>query len=95
MDKNGTPLLQLVEDFLLAKRSAGCSDKTVSWYRDNLTGYLRFLQEEGETLVLRSLTADSVRHFTVHLQTRRVKYAGNRLRRTVGQGLSSHTSVRP
>ena len=29
MDKNCTPLLQLVEDFLLAKRSAVCSDCSV------------------------------------------------------------------
>jgi hypothetical protein len=76
MDKKGTPLPQLFEDFLLAKRSAGCSAKTVSWYRDNLTGYLRFLQEEGEPPVLRSFTGDSVRRFTVHLQARRVKYGG-------------------
>lgn len=91
MDKNATPLPQLAEDFLLAKRSSGCSEKTVSWYRDNLLAYMRFLEKEGESPILRSFTAEGVQRFTVHLQGRRVKYPGNQFRRVVGEGLSSHT----
>jgi len=91
MDKSRVPLDQLIEDFLLAKRSAGCSEKTVSWYGDNLRRFLRFLAEEGQAPVLKSFSAPAARRFTVYLQALRVKYAGNCLRRTVGEELSSHT----
>ncbi len=89
VDKTKTPLAQLFEDFLLAKRSSGCSPKTATWYRDNLSSYTRFLAVEGAAL--RDFTPDSVRRYTVYLQERRVKYEGNRLRRTNGEPLSSHT----
>jgi len=91
MDKKNTPFNRLIDDFLLAKRSAGCSEKTVSWYSANILIYLRFLEEEGHPPLLRSFTADSVRRYTVHLQGRRVKFENNPLRRTVGQALSSQT----
>ena len=91
MDKRETPLAQLAEDFLLAKRSAGCSDKTGSWYRENVRGFLRFLEAEGTPPILKSFSVETVRRYTVHLQERRLKYAGNRLRRAVGEGLSTHT----
>jgi site-specific recombinase XerD len=90
VDKTRTPLERLFEDLLLAKRSSGCSAKTVSWYRDNLGSYQRFLGP-GERPELRDFTPGSVRRYTVHLQERRIKYEGNRLRRTVGEPLSSHT----
>lgn len=63
MDKNATPLPQLAEDFLLAKRSSGCSEKTISWYRDNLLAYMRFLENEGEPPILRSFSVKNVRRF--------------------------------
>ena len=91
MDKKNTPFNRLIDDFLLAKRSAGCSEKTVSWYRDNILNYVRFLEGEGNPAVLKSFSADSVRRYTVHLQGRRVKFENNPLRKTVGQALSSQT----
>ena len=91
VDKNGTPLTQLFEDFLLAKRSAGCSEKTVSWYQDNLRAYLKFLQTDGSLPVLRDFGAGGVRRYIVHLQDRRNKYEGNRFRRTAQEALSTHT----
>lgn len=91
VDKNMTGLPEVTQDFLLAKRSSGCSEKTISWYRDNLLAYMRFLENEGEPPILRSFSVENVRRFTVHLQDRRVKYPGNPLRRVAGQGLSSHT----
>jgi integrase/recombinase XerC len=91
MNKRETPLAQLAEDFLLAKRSAGCSDKTGSWYRENLRGFPRFLDAEGTAPILKSFSVETVRRYTVHLQERRLKYPGNRLRRAVGEGLSTHT----
>lgn len=90
VDKTNTPLSQLFEDFLLAKRSSGCSAKTVSWYRDNLCSYRKFV-EAGQSAELRDFTAESVRRYTVHLQERRIKYDGNKLRRVTGEALSSHT----
>ncbi|OFW64823.1 MAG: hypothetical protein A2Y74_06320 [Actinobacteria bacterium RBG_13_63_9] len=91
MDKRNTPFDRLIDDFLLAKRSAGCSEKTLSWYRDNILNYQRFLEGEGNPALLKSFSADSVRRYTVHLQGRRVKFENNPLRRTVGQALSSQT----
>ena len=91
MDKNDTPLTQLFEDFLLAKRSAGCSENTVTWYRDNLRAYLRFLQADGSLPVLADFGASSVRRYIVHLQDRRNKYERNRFRRTAQEPLSTHT----
>ena len=91
VDKKDTPLTQLFEDFLLAKRSAGCSEKTVSWYQDNLRAYLKFLQTDGSLPVLRDFGAGGVRRYIVHLQDRRNKYEGNRLRRTAQEALSTHT----
>ncbi len=91
MDKRNTPFDRLIDDFLLAKRAAGCSDKTLSWYRANITIYVRFLEAEGYPPLLKSFSADSVRRYTVHLQGRRVKFENNPLRRTEGQALSSQS----
>jgi len=90
MDKRNTPFTHLIDDFLLAKRSAGCSEKTISWYRANILIYLRFLEGEGHPPLLRSFSADSVRRYTVYLQERRVKFENNPLRRTEGR-LSSQS----
>lgn len=91
MNKDSTPLQQLHEDFLLTKRSAGCSKNTIDWYRSNLTLYRRWLADSGAEPVLRTFTADSVRRFIVHLQERRVKFERNHLRRIVKEPLSTHT----
>ena len=91
MDKKDTPLTQLFEDFLLAKRSAGCSENTVIWYRANLRAYLRFLQADSSLPVLGDFGASGVRRYIVHLQDRRNKYEGNRFRRTAQEPLSTQT----
>jgi site-specific recombinase XerD len=91
VDKKDTPLAQLFEDFLLAKRSAACSGSTVSWYRENLRAFAKFLGTDRIQPALRDFGPDAVRRYTVHLQDRRTKYEGNRLRRTAHEALSSHT----
>jgi hypothetical protein len=81
MDKGNIRLGQLVEDFLLAKRSAGCSTKTTSWYADTLSLYLRFLEAQGLPLILRSLseTAPGATPFTCKIggpSTREIRFVG-------------------
>lgn len=85
MDKQGTALNLLIEDFLLVKRSQGCSPRTVAWYRSNLKQFARELEKRGEKPVLASFTAANVRRYIEFLQERRTKYEGNHLRRVTDE----------
>lgn len=67
---NDTPLTTLIDAFTTYNRARGHSARTVSWYREGLEEFVRYLDSRGRRTVLADLTVDTAREWVVHLQSR-------------------------
>jgi site-specific recombinase XerD len=74
MDKSRIPLSKLVEDFALYNRTTNKSPRTVSWYSERLSLYLRFA---GEDATLADISIPNVRRFIAELQGRTLRNPNN------------------
>ena len=71
VNKGKLELSELVEQFELHNRSDGKSEKTVRWYNQSLGLFQNWLSSEGMSTRLRDLGEEEVRHFILHLQSRK------------------------
>jgi integrase/recombinase XerC/integrase/recombinase XerD len=69
-------LPELVELFKLKNQVEGKSDKTTSWYDDNLRSFLSYLKKENLGIDLPIFRIDVARKYILYLQNR-TKFAGN------------------
>lgn len=81
MDKWKIGLDQLIQHFEIFNRSEGKSPKTIKWYSDVLTIFLRWLESEGMSTEIGAVGEVEVRSFILHLQERQVN----------GRPLSTHS----
>jgi len=59
------PLDHFIQEFEIASRAAGLSEKTISWYTSALHHYQTFIDEDDHN----PCTVESLRRYFVHLQT--------------------------
>ena len=61
---------KLIIHFAQSNKAEGKSPKTISWYSEMLSGFVRFLESHGHRALLSELGVDTVREFIVHEQER-------------------------
>jgi integrase/recombinase XerC/integrase/recombinase XerD len=70
MNPEKLELSELVDKFLVHKRSEGWSERTVEWYQQALGLFQAWLEEEGMSTRLDDLGEDEMRLFILHLKGR-------------------------
>jgi len=70
INMNEVKLDKLIVHFAQSNRTEGKSPKTISWYSEMLTDFIRFLEPSGNRGVLSEFDVDTVREFVVHEQER-------------------------
>jgi len=65
-------LSKLILHFAQSNKAEGKSPKTVSWYSEMLSDFLRFQRSVGATGILSEFNLPNVRDFIIHEQNRRV-----------------------
>jgi len=63
---------KLISHFAQSNKAEGKSPKTVSWYTEMLSDFVRFLKSVGATGILSEFNLDNVRDFIIHEQNRQV-----------------------
>jgi len=63
-------LTKLILHFAQSNKAEGKSPKTVSWYSDMLSDFVRFLESSNKDPCLANLNATTVREFIIHEQGR-------------------------
>jgi integrase/recombinase XerC/integrase/recombinase XerD len=85
-----TPIVTLIDLFIVSKQIEGRSAKTLTWYRANLERFAGFMTN-GHEATLSQLSLDDARAFIAHLQGRTTRYDGHQMRRVQEGGLSPHS----
>ena len=68
MNPEKLELSELVDKFLVHKRSEGWSERTVEWYQQALALFQAWLAEQGMSTRLDDLGEDEMRPFILHLK---------------------------
>ncbi len=63
---------KLVLHFAQSNKAEGKSPKTIAWYTEMLTGFVRFLTTSGNRPVLEEFNIESVREFVTHERERKM-----------------------
>lgn len=61
-------LKKLISHFALSNRSEGKSPKTITWYTEMLSDFVRWLQRNGKSITLAEFNVMNVREFVIHMQ---------------------------
>ena len=80
----------LIDLFLTTKQTEGRSPKTISWYREMLTRFARYVGDESEAK-LHDIGLDDARAFVAYLQQRTTRYQDHPYKPEKEGGLSSST----
>ena len=70
LDMAELELEKLILHFALSNKAEGKSPKTISWYSEMLTGFVRFLTSTGKRPVLAEFNIALVRELIIHEQER-------------------------
>jgi integrase/recombinase XerC/integrase/recombinase XerD len=89
-EKMEITLPTLIELFVTTKQTEGRSPKTVTWYRDRLSRFAKFMGN-GSDARLKDLTLEDARAFVAHLQDLPTRYDGHPLKPRQEGGLSPST----
>lgn len=89
-NKAKLPLSSLIDLFILSKQIEGRSEKTLTWYRANLTNFDNFVASAGPATV-QDADLDKARAFIAQLQGRKTRYESHNVRPQKEGGLSSYT----
>ncbi len=65
-------LVKLISHFAQSNKAEGKSPKTISWYTEMLTDYVKFLKATGRDAILAKLNSEIVREFIISEQGRKV-----------------------
>jgi site-specific recombinase XerD len=76
MDICSPDLIHLTENIVMVLTSEGKSQKTFSWYRDNLKRFARYLTDRSRSLLVNDISVTNARDFIRHLQTEVIKWEG-------------------
>jgi len=68
MDKSRTPLEKLALQWETFNRSDGKTLRTTEWHSQTLRLFLRYLQEQGYSALLRDVSLEIVREYILYLQ---------------------------
>lgn len=68
MDKKNVSLETLLQSFLLNQRCKGNSEKTVSWYSENIKRFLNYLKTQEQKPILSNLTLETLMNYLLFLQ---------------------------
>ena len=79
---------ELIDRFLITKRTENCSPRTIDWYRQMLGRFARFV---GENTPMSSLTLDDARRFVADLQSQTQRLVNHRNAHVKEGGLSPYT----
>lgn len=83
-------LATLIDLFLATKQTEGKSPRTISWYRDFLSRFMRFTTNGHETR-LREISIDTAREFIASLQSQTARFVGHPKHPEQEGGLSPST----
>jgi integrase/recombinase XerC/integrase/recombinase XerD len=72
IDMAKVELSNLVIHFAQSNKVEGKSPKTVSWYSEMLTDFVRFLESNAITPILQEFSVNNVRQFIIHEQERKL-----------------------
>jgi site-specific recombinase XerD len=61
---------KLILHFAQSNKAEGKSPKTISWYTEMLTDFVRWLQHNGKSTTLAEFSVMNVREFVIHMQER-------------------------
>ncbi len=81
-------LPNLIGQYVAGKRLEGRTERTIQWYRDELTAFAVYL---GPDARMKDLTLDNARNFIVSLQAKQNRYGGHPTKSVEGGGLSPYT----
>jgi site-specific recombinase XerD len=83
-----TRISTFIDDFIIAKKTEGLSERSLRLYRFVLNGFAEFL---GENATIRDMTLERARAYVAQLQSRRGRYQNNPYRTADDEPLSPST----
>lgn len=66
IDMTELDLNKLISHFAQSNKAEGKSPKTVSWYSEMLSDFVKFQRSVGATGILSEFNLPNVRHFIIH-----------------------------
>ena len=76
MESFSLDLIHLIENMVMVLTSEGKSPKTITFYRENLKRFARYLADQRRSAKVSEISVGDVRDFVRHLQTEVVRWQG-------------------